>query len=61
MGSIMVPMAKRIAQAESRAMMVNTEQEKLAAKADYLAMMTDVDLSAVEEDEEEHMEGMTDE
>ena len=29
------------------------EQEKAAAKIDYIAMMTDVDLSDIEEDEEE--------
>ena len=36
-----------------------TEQEKQAAKLDYIAMMTDVDLSAVLPDDEE--EGTIDE
>ena len=37
----------------------STEQEKQAAKLDYIAMMTDVDLSEVLPDEEE--EGTIDE
>lgn len=34
-----------------------TEQEKQAARLDYIAMMTDVDLSDIADDEEEEVSG----
>lgn len=33
------------------------EQEKQAAKLDYIAMMADIDLTVIEDDEEELTEG----
>lgn len=33
------------------------EQEKQAAKLDYIAMMADIDLTVIEDDEEEPTEG----
>ena len=55
--SIVVPLAQRIAQMEAIAKHNASQAEELAAKADYVAMMTDVDLSPITDDESE---GMTD-
>ena len=55
--SIVVPLAQRIAQMEAIAKHNAAQAEELAAKADYVAMMTDVDLSPITDDESE---GMTD-
>lgn len=55
--SIVVPLAQRIAQMEAIAKYNAAQAEELAAKADYVAMMTDVDLSPITDNESE---GMTD-
>ena len=59
MGNIVVPVAKRMAEMEALAQLTETMQEKQAAVADYIAMMADVDLSAIDDDDA--MEGMSDE
>ena len=59
MGNIVVPVAKRMAEMEALAQLTEAMQEKQAAVADYIAMMADVDLSAIDDDDA--MEGMSDE
>lgn len=59
MGNIVVPVAKRMAEMEALAQLTETMQEKQAAVADYIAMMADVDLSAIDDDDA--TEGMSDE
>ena len=55
MAQIVVPTSKRLAEMEALSKQLSTLQEKLEAKADFVAMMTDVDLSEIEEDDEEGM------
>ena len=50
-------LARRIAEMEAVARKNASQAEELAAKADYVAMMADVDLSPITDDESE---GMTD-
>lgn len=52
MGNIVVPMAKRIAEMEAIAKQNATAADVQAAKADFIAMMCDVDLSMIEDGEE---------
>ena len=59
MGNIVVPVAKRMAEMEALAQLTEAMQEKQTAVADYIAMMADVDLSAIDDDDT--MEGMSDE
>lgn len=59
MGSLVVTIQQRIARMTAIAQQTATMQEKQAAMADYIAMMTDVDLSAIDDDDE--TEGMHDE
>ena len=59
MGQIVVPTSKRIAELEAIAKQLNTLQEALDAKADFVAMMTDVDLSMLVDDETEVAEDGT--
>lgn len=59
MGNIVVPTSKRLAEMEALSKQLNTLQEKLEAKADFVAMMTDVDLSMLVDDETEVSEDGT--
>ena len=59
MAQIVKPMAKRIAEMEALSKQLNTLQEALDAKADFVAMMTDVDLSMLVDDETEVAEDGT--
>ena len=49
--SIVVPLAQRIAQMEAIAKHNATQAEALDAKADFVAMMTDVDLTLLDDEE----------
>ena len=51
MGNIVVPMSKRMAEMEAIAKQNATAADVQAAKADFIAMMCDVDLSMIEDDE----------
>ena len=53
MGNIVVPMSKRISQIEAMTKQAATAADVQAAKADFIAMMCDVDLSMIEDDETE--------
>ena len=59
MAQIVKPMAKRVAEMEALNKQLNTLQEALDAKADFVAMMTDVDLSMLVDDETEVAEDGT--
>lgn len=59
MGQIVVPMSLRVARAEALARQTATAADVQAAKADFIAMMCDVDLSMIEDDGN-GMEGMDD-
>ena len=52
MGNIVVPTSKRISQIEAMTKQAATAADVQAAKADFIAMMCDVDLSMIEDDEE---------
>ena len=49
--SIVVPLAQRIAQMEAIAKHNAAQAEALDAKADFVAMMTDVDLTLLDDEE----------
>ena len=49
--SIVVPLAQRIAQMEAIANHNAAQAEALDAKADFVAMMTDVDLTLLDDEE----------
>ena len=51
MGNIVVPMSKRMAEMEAIAKQNATAADVQAAKADFIAMMCDVDLSMIEDGE----------
>ena len=59
MGNLVITIQQRIARMTAMAQKTETMQEKQAAVADYIAMMADVDLSAIDDDDT--MEGMSDE
>ena len=48
---IVVPTSKRISQIEAMTKQAATAADVQAAKADFIAMMCDVDLSMIEDDE----------
>ena len=48
---IVVPTSKRISQIEAMTKLAATAADVQAAKADFIAMMCDVDLSMIEDDE----------
>ena len=50
---IVVPTSKRISQIEAITKQAATAADVQAAKADFIAMMCDVDLSMIEDDETE--------
>lgn len=52
MGNIVVPTSKRISQIEAMTKQAATAADVQAAKSDFIAMMCDVDLSMIEDDEE---------
>ncbi len=54
---IIVPTTKRIAEIEALAKQAVSQQEMVEAKADFIAMMCDVDLSMIEGEEEEMIDG----
>ena len=56
---IVVPMTKRMAEMEAIAKQNATATDVQAAKADFIAMMCDVDLSMIEDDETEANEDGT--
>ena len=57
MGNIVVPTSKRISQIEAMTKQAATAADVQAAKADFIAMMCDVDLSMIEDDEEAKEDG----
>ena len=59
MGNLVITIQQRIARMTAMAQKTEAMQEKQAAVADYIAMMADVDLSAIDDDDT--MEGMSDE
>lgn len=57
--NILVSIQERLSRLMSIAQNNSTRQDAEEAKSDYIAMMADIDLSDIEEDEE--MEGMSNE
>ena len=53
MSNIVKPISKRLAEAEALAQYASNHNEVVEAKADFVAMMCDVDLSMIEDDETE--------
>ena len=51
--SIVRSIAMRLSEIEARARLTATQAEEINAKADYVAMMADVDLSDIESEDEE--------